>query len=81
MMDYGMGMSWGAGWIGMLLVWLVPVALLAAAIKYLFLGDGFVTRQPRETGNRALALLEERYAKGELQRDEFLQKRSDILGS
>jgi putative membrane protein len=78
MMDYGMGWGWGFGWIGMLLVWIVPLALLAAAVKYLFFVDGAAARESRENGNRALALLEERYARGELQRDEFLQKRDDI---
>lgn len=72
-------MGWGFSWIAMILVWIVPVVLLIAAIKYLFFSDG-VKIDSRESGSRALALLEERYAKGDLPREEFLQKRDDILG-
>lgn len=86
-MDYGMGWGWGwgFGWIAMFLVWIIPVALLAAAIKYLFFHDAEIrrdSREPRELrdrDSRALALLEERYARGDLPREEFLQKRDDIL--
>jgi len=87
MMDYGMGwggMGWGLGWLGMILVWVVPLILVLVGIKYLFSDGGFGSghaangHQPQH--NKALAALEERYASGEIDRDEFLQKRDDILG-
>jgi putative membrane protein len=35
---------------------------------------------PRAGRSRGLELLDERYARGEINRDEYLQKRGDILG-
>ncbi|HUX64484.1 MAG TPA: SHOCT domain-containing protein [Sulfuricella sp.] len=57
----------------MLLIWLVPIILLLAAIKYLATGSksGRQSKTPLET-------LEEAYARGEISRDEFLQKRDDL---
>lgn len=86
MMDYGMGwggMGWGLGWLGMVLVWVVPLILIFVGFKYLFSKGGFGSghadsgHQPQTKS--ALAVLEERYAKGEIGRDEFLQKRGDLL--
>lgn len=87
MMNYGMGwggMGWGLGWFGMILVWLVPLILVVVGIKYLFSdsgwGSGHSSNEHQTQQSRALAVLEERYAKGEIGRDEFMQKRDDILG-
>lgn len=87
MMDYGMGwggMGWGLGWLGMILVWVVPLVLIVVGIKYLMSdsshGSGHTGNGHQSQQSRALAVLEERYAKGEIGRDEFLQKRDDILG-
>lgn len=82
MMDYGMGWNWGwgFGWIAMLLFWLVPILLVLAAIKYLFFGRSGSQAGARSDEDRALAVLEERYARGDINRDEFLQKRNDLRG-
>ena len=82
MMDYGMGWGMGWGWIWMLLFWLVPlllvIALGAAAIKYLFSGGARSGAAARDERSRALEVLEERYARGEINREEYLQKRDDL---
>lgn len=83
MMDYGMG--WGFGGFTMIIFWLVPLILVLVGIKYLYSGGGSLTGNtapPAEAAaaNNALTLLEQRYAKGEIDREEFLQKRGDILG-
>jgi len=81
MMDYGMG--WGFGGLGMILLWIVPLVLVLLGIKYLFPGSGNTPGREAPDlppSNRALSRLEERYADGEINRDEFLQKRNDILG-
>ncbi len=83
-MDYGMGwgMGWGWHWFGMLVFWLIPllivIALAAAAVKYLFSGGTRPNNGSREDHNPALEVLEERYAKGEINREEYLQKRDDL---
>ena len=69
--DHGAWMFWG--WFGMLLIWLVPIVLLLAAIKYLVTGS-----KPGGQGKTPLEILEEAYARGEISRDEFLQKRDDL---
>ena len=82
MMDYGMGWGMGWGWFGMMLFWLVPlfvvIVLAAAAIKYLFAGGARTGTALRDDRNRALEVLEERYARGEINREEYLQKRDDL---
>ncbi len=79
MMDFGMGWGWGLGWVGMALLWVVPLVLIAAAIKYLFFHEGEVPHRAADRHRSAIEQLEQRYAKGDLTRDEFLQKREDIL--
>jgi putative membrane protein len=84
MMD-GMEWMWGLGGLTMIVFWVVAVVLLLAGIKFLFAGSdwmagGSATKQGgRDTESRALAILEERYAQGEIGREEFLQKRQDVL--
>lgn len=75
----GGGAGWMMfGWLWMILVVLVPILLLAALIKYL-LGskNAGATKTPRQT---ALDILDEAYARGEIIRDEYLQKRADLQG-
>lgn len=79
MYDYGMGGHWW-GWLGMLLFWLIPILLVLVAIKYLFSGSSRFNRESRDDRAKALEVLEERYARGEINREEFLQKRNDLLG-
>lgn len=76
MMDYGMG--WGIGWVWMLLFWLIPILLVLAAVKYLFSGRPQSGGESREDKDKALDMLEERYARGEINREEFIQKRDDL---
>lgn len=75
MWEYGMG--WGWGWLGMILFWLVPILLVLAAIKYLA-GGSRLGQGAREERRKALDVLEERYARGEIDREEYLQKRDDL---
>lgn len=78
-MHYWNGWDWsyGGGFImgfGMLLVWLIPLGLIFAVVIYL-------NNQSRTTtqSETAIGILERAYARGEISRDEFLQKKEDLL--
>ncbi|HNB05696.1 MAG TPA: SHOCT domain-containing protein [Thauera aminoaromatica] len=77
MWEYGVGWHW-LGWLGMALFWLIPVLLVLVAVKYL--GSKPTPPPGSQTGKTALDYLNEAYAKGEISRDEFLQKRADLKG-
>ncbi|MDP1717813.1 MAG: SHOCT domain-containing protein [Burkholderiales bacterium] len=71
--DHG-GWMFGGG-IGMILVWLVPIALV------IWLVSSWSKRTGQESSEKtALDILKERYAKGEIQQDEFERKKRDLSG-
>lgn len=65
------------GWLWMVLIWLIPVLLLFALVKYLLgsKNSGTAKEIPRQT---ALDILDEAHARGEITREEYLQKRDDL---
>lgn len=74
------GMMGGWGWPFMGLIPLLFLAALIAAVVWLVrytsgTGGGAPPMQQRSPG---LDALEERYARGEIGRDEYLQKKNDI---
>ncbi|GAB4175296.1 MAG: SHOCT domain-containing protein [Rhodocyclaceae bacterium] len=74
--DYGMGWG-GPGMVSMLLWWGLLILGVAVLVKWLMSGSTGRS-PPRE--NRALEVLRERYARGEIGRDEFEQKKRDLGG-
>ena len=77
----GYGMGWhGLEWIGMALFMLIPILLVLAILKYLIGGRRSSTSE-RDKKPDAVTLLDERYARGEMDRDEYLQKLSDLKRS
>lgn len=77
---WGYGMEHGWGWFGMGLFWLIPILLVLVAVKYL----ASRSAPPGDSSGRiektAADYLDESYAKGEIAREEFLQKREDLKG-
>jgi putative membrane protein len=74
MLDHGY--SFG-GWWTMLLV-LVVLALIAYAIYYLATGPSRTKRHSQYRSGRAMELLKERYAGGEITREQFLKMRDEL---
>jgi len=74
MMDgYGYGMSSGM-WILVFIFWILVLAGLVLLIKYLWEGAGVKGAQ-----ESALDILKKRYAKGEISKEEFEEKKKDLL--
>ncbi|MFZ5465747.1 MAG: SHOCT domain-containing protein [Pseudomonadota bacterium] len=75
----GMGMMMFGGFL-MILVWVILLLLIFGLVKYLFIKPkepGVPEHRPE--GRTALDILNEAYARGEISRDEYLQKRADLL--
>ncbi len=64
----------GIGWIFMLLFWALIIIGIIAIIRWLSTSD----QNRRESGKSALETLKDRYAKGEIDREEYRQKRDDL---
>ncbi len=88
-MMWGRGDSWGSGGTTlMVIVMLAVLALIVAGVILLVRGlarrdqvEPGPPQEPSGTSNRsALQVLEDRYARGEIQREEFLQRKQDLLG-
>lgn len=74
---YGMdhaGSMFGGGL--MMLWWLLPLALLIALIVYFVKPSTGASKRDRT----ALDILNERYARGEIGKEEFEQKKRDVAG-
>ena len=78
--DYDMGWGW-LGWLSMAFFWviLILLVLVLVVVKYL-MGSRRSNATDGERRPDALAVLEERYARGEIGREEYLQKRDDLKG-
>lgn len=83
--DWGMMHGWSGGsWAGPfgMIIWILFLVLIIAAVVWFVrsiphAGNGQLRPERRSLG---LDVLEERYAKGEIQRDEYLQKKRDLGG-
>ncbi len=72
MMDgYGMGGGW---WLLWLIFWILVIIGLVLLIKYLWEG-GAAKKGPES----ALEILKKRYARGEISKEEFEEKKKDLL--
>ena len=77
---YGMGYG-GMFWMPFMgLLWLIVLVLIVAAVMGAFRSPERDRRERGERRSSGLAILEERYARGEINRDEYLEKRRDLLG-
>lgn len=77
MMGYGYGPGWGymgtGGWIFMVLFWILVVFGIVALVRL-----GIHGGRHHRGEKSALEILKERYAKGEIDRKEFEEKKKDL---
>ena len=83
MMGYGDG--WGSmGWMMLFggAFWVILLVLGVVAVVWIVRASWHGGSHPPSMGRSStgLDILEERYAKGEIQRDEYLQKKRDLGG-
>jgi putative membrane protein len=73
--DYGWGWGMGFGMISMVLFWVLIILGIVILVKWIAAGTSGAGQAPAKT---ALDILKERYARGEIGREEFEQKKRDI---
>ena len=79
-MGPGMMGGWGMGWFGgifMIIFWILILVGLIFLIKWLIQTTGSVKPNPGD-GTRALEILKERYARGEIDTAEFEERKKVI---
>lgn len=75
---YGMNGGWlgmGIGMIGTVLIWVLIIVGIVALVRWLT-GSRAASEAP--AAKTALDILKERYARGEIEREEFEQKKRDL---
>lgn len=89
---YGSGPGWGGhmmygwgGWLGgpfMIIIWILMIVAGIALIKWLFAisrkDQAAPFSSPAQGLDRSLAILRERYAKGEISREEFQAMKAEL---
>jgi putative membrane protein len=81
--DMGLGLGWGGWLVGgllMLLFWGGVIALAFFAIRALMRsGQGRAAHgSPRQGGEEALDIAQERYARGDISREEYLELKQTL---
>jgi putative membrane protein len=73
-------MMWGFGGWGMTFFWILVIIGIVFLIKWL-VEQGRPSKKEPEGGESALDILKKRYARGEIEKEEFEQKKKDLMGS
>lgn len=82
MMGYGYGAGW-FGWIFMVLFWVLVVIAFVVLIRWMMYGrrrewHGNGAGGDDGADHSAMNILKERYAKGEINKEEFEEKKKDL---
>jgi putative membrane protein len=76
-----MGWGYGMGWFGpiiMIAFWIAVIVGIVLLIRWLILSTRSVNQKTHHDDS-ALEILKKRYAKGEINKDEFEEKKRDLL--
>jgi putative membrane protein len=73
--DYGWGWGMGFGMIGMVLFWVLVILGIVILVKWIGGPSSGPNLPPAKT---ALDILKERYARGEIDKKEFEEKKRDL---
>jgi putative membrane protein len=76
-MMYGWGMGWFGG-IFSLIFWILIIVGLVFLIRWLIHASKGHPAAQLQNGSRALEILRERYARGEIDKQEFEEKKRDL---
>jgi putative membrane protein len=77
----GFGFGFGFGWIFMILWWVLIIVAIVALVRWLASpSSGCSGRRVAEksTEKSALDILKERYARGEIEQEEFQRKKREL---
>lgn len=78
-MYWGNGGGWMfGGWIFMILFWVLVIVALIAIVRSITFGGHSVHRDLPPPHKTPLQILQERYARGEIEKEEYDQKRKDL---
>lgn len=74
--------DWGMGWFGMIFMvifWGLIIVGLVLLIRWLIQNTSGKSHSAVSTGSKAMDILKERYARGEINHDEFESMKKDLL--
>jgi putative membrane protein len=77
----GMGWGFGMGWFGLIIMalfWILIIVAIIFLIRWLMISSRMrsLGQKPEET---ALEILKKRYARGEIKKEEFEEKKRDLV--
>ncbi|MFC1822318.1 SHOCT domain-containing protein [Thermodesulfobacteriota bacterium] len=81
-MGPGMMGGWGMGWFGgifMIVFWVLIIVGLIFLIKWLVQRTKENSSSMQRSSSKALDILKERYARGKIEKEEFDEKKRDLL--
>ena len=76
-MGYGYGMSWMGG-IFMMVFWIAVIVAIVFLIRWLFVSSRTGGHGTVQGGETALDILKKRYARGEIDKQEFEEKKREL---